>query len=685
MAIKKTLYVTVPFGLLLTAYVLIIHSFFDISKVTLIKFMLSQLFVIMMPGLVCTKYFIGDKDTSIVHWISLSYVFGYAVNIIEYIAIWGARLQKYAAHIVCLVALLMLFFWFYKPIDIQFKEVCQNDYVLIFIFMSFMMINIIAYSGNNISPLIRQGVTNIPRDMQFWCSNAVSLKNSFLPQAAYFSGTTLFYHYFSSMHIAFLSQITDISVFDLAFTLYSFGKCVLLIGALNYLIDRYHFGYIKYLFYVFILFMTGWETKTLVTYGWHINYNPFGFDIGFAFGIWLVVFILELAEKQEFDLRQFFSIILIWMALTGLKGPIAVILILVPGIFCLIWLLEKRYKMAFGYGLAFIGVFVTVNVFFVGIIRILNHTAEAPSDNVGGFRTIYEVISATPFEARYRFFLPSLIWYAFNVHPALFVVTAINFLFLICMLLSKKIQIKNVVTILVLLCVTVLGMFAGLFYKAVGHSEMYFTMAAYIPCLAFNLEAYRMLLDNGLLEIKWRDIAYKTAIILMSIVGLYCWGFTDYLGGVISPLNTGYKKISESWEYTAGSGIFSLREADACEWLRENTPNDSIIQSNRYLSYPAGNYFVGIFTERVQYLEESNMSYYCDLGIEGEKSESQEVARRSDIIADAFDGNMEAIEKLREEGVDYLLQDNYLSEDKLVNAGLKQVYDKDDIVIYRFE
>lgn len=392
MNIKKSLNLAVPFFLMVTVYGLIIHVFFDITKITFVKYILTQCLVILAPGLVCVKWLIGDKDKSVVHWLSLGYALGYSINILEYMLIWSLSLQRYSTFVIGIITVAVCFLWFYKPINIEFDEVKSSDYILLALFMTYMLINIVAYSGNNISPFVGIGETSIHRDIQFWCANAVSLKNSFLPQSAYFSGTTFFYHYFSSMHVAFISQVSGISVFDVAFTLFSFGKSVLLIGALNYLIDRYKLGNIKYIFFLCILFMTGWEKNSNVTYGWHLHYNPFGFDIGFAFGLFFVAFFLDICENPTFEIREFIATMLIWITLSGAKGPVAILLILLPGLVCFVWLFQRKYKMAFGYGLTFIGIFSVINIFCTGIIRILNHTAESQDDNIGGFRTIYEVI-----------------------------------------------------------------------------------------------------------------------------------------------------------------------------------------------------------------------------------------------------------------------------------------------------
>ncbi|MCR4678883.1 MAG: hypothetical protein K5679_09020 [Lachnospiraceae bacterium] len=682
MSVKKTLNVALPFALLAIVFGLVIKGFFGITNIIFAKYVFTQCFLIMVPGMVCVKYLLGDKIKSVINWISLSYAFGYALNLLEYIIIWGLKLQQFATAIMAIVTVFLCFLWFFKPIKVELDEVKNDDYAMLFLFMIYMVINVIAYSGNNISPFSRGGGTTITRDVQFWCANAVSLKKSFLPQSAFFSGTTFFYHYFSSMQIAFISQVSGIPVFDLAFTWFSFGKSILLVGSLNYLIDRYKFGPIKYLFHLCILFMTGWEMKPVVTFLWHLNYNPFGFDIGFAYGLLLVAFVLELIENPKFELRKFIAVMLIWITLTGAKGPIAALLILVPGLACFMWLFQKKFKMAFGYGVSFLVVFTVVNIFCVGIIRVLNHTAESQAANVGAIRTIQEIVAGTPYPNSFKFVIPALIWHAFYSHPVIFILSVISIILLMWLLFSKRIDLKSCGKIWILLAVAMIGFALGRFYNAGGRSEMYFTMAAYIPWLAFDLEVYNEAINRGMVDIKWMAFTYKSVFVLMSLIGIYCWAFTDYQGGIITPLSTGYHRIQGNYGLSADSGTFTEREAQACVWIRENTSSDSVVQSNRFISYPSGSYFVSIFSERIQYLEESFLIYYSDTGIDEIGAESKEVERRSELISKAYSGNIDALNQLVEEGVDYFIQDNLLGEDRLADMGLTEIFNQNDIVIY---
>ncbi len=681
MGIKNTLRIIVPYSVFIIVYLLLIKAFFCISNVVSIKYLLVQCFVILLPGLVCVKYLLIKRDNSIVHWISLGYAFGYSISIIEYLIVWGLHLQQFASLIVIFISCIAGFLWFYKPIDIELKIEKQDDCIFIVFFAIYLLINIITYSGTNISPFIGAGGSNIARDSQFWCSNAVALKNSFPPSSTYFVGATLYYHYFSSMQIAFMSQITGIPVFDVAFTLFSFGKCVLLIGSLNYLVDRYRIGIIKVFFFLLILFMTGWETSSLVTYGCHLNYLPFGFDIGFAYGLLFVALILDLFDNPQLDLRQFLSIMIIWGTLSGVKGPIAVLLLAIPALLFSTWLLNGKIKLSVIYSVGVIVIFLAVNIYCVGIFRILNHTAEGRAGVVRGFRTILEVIAEGPFEPSYIYILPTLIWRALVTHPVLCILTVIDTAFLIWLLMKKENQ-NNTTKELIFLCISIIGFLMGVFYSAGGRSEMYFSMATYITGVVYNMEIIKTIIEKRVFCISIIKALYATVMSVLSIVGVYCWMFEDYFGGIVYSLNEGCSRISNNWEIPDNESGFLQREANACAWIRDNTPQDSIVQSNRYICYPTGSFYVGMFSERSQYLEESSLIYYCDLHIDEPHIESREVLRRGKVITNAFMGDVSSLDQLREEGVDYLIQDNMLYDNALRDSGLDAVYEQDGIIVY---
>ena len=686
MKIKKTLTLAVPFAILCSIYILVEHSFFDLSRINAIRYMVSQCLVILLPGLVLTKYLLGSKITSGIHWITISYALGYAFNILEYFVIYGFGFQKYCTVIVAIITIIALVLWFYKTIEVEFKKISQQDYISLFVFGLYLIICIISYSGNNISPFIGQHKADINRDVQFWCSNAVALKLQFPPQSAYFAGTRLYYHYFSSLHIAFISQVSGLSVFDVAFTLYPFGKCILLVGGLDYLLDRYELGLRKFFYMACMLFMTGWETISVVTYNWHLTEGPFGFDIGFAFGIWFIVFFFAQIEEKKFDIRNYILTILMWVVCVGAKAPVAVVIIIIPGIVCVTWLLYKKFRLAFGYGFSILGLFVVINIWCVGIIRILDKTADGfDKYNERTFRSIYEVISQTPYDVCYRNTMRAIVYLGFRTHPALFIVSMINLIVIIAVVIRNKVRKKLLFEIVVSFCSMMVGFLLGVFYITGGHSEMYFRMASYIPCIMFNVLVGKSLLP---LYQKYHfgggiRIVYNLILMFLLFIGVTCWLIRDYNGGMLVSLNNGISKIEGRWNYENDT-MFQDAEVQAYKWLRNNSLASSIVASNRCLDKSQKSFYTSIFSERKQYLETTDCISYCDLGAHSGYTEADEVERRTKLLLSAFSGNKNAIKQLKKENVSYLIQDDSISDDKLMGMGLRVVYNESGIVIYVF-
>ena len=684
MKIKKTLTLAVPFAILCSIYILVEHCFFDLSRINAIRYMVSQCLVILLPGLVLTKYLLGNKITSIIHWITISYALGYAFNILEYFIIYGFRLQKNCTVIVVIITIMALALWFYKPIEVELRKISQQDYITLFVFGLYLLICIISYSGNNISPFVGQHKTSINRDVQFWCSNAVALKLQFTPQSAYFAGARLYYHYFSSLHIAFISQVSGLSVFDVAFTLYPFGKCILLVGGLDYLLDRYELGLRKFFYMACMLFMTGWETISVVTYNWHLTEDPFGFDIGFAFGIWFIAFFFAQIEEKEFDIRKFISTMLMWMVCVGAKAPVAVVIIFIPGIVCVMWLLYRKFKLAFGYGLSILGLFAAINIWCAGIIRILDKTAEGfDKYNERTFRSIYEVISQTPYDVRYRNTLRAIVYLGFRTHPALFVISMIDLFVIIVLVIRKKVEKKLLFEIAVSFCSMIVGFVLGLFYITVGHSEMYFCMASYIPCIMFNILIGKALfpLYQKYQIIGGIRIVYNFILIFLLLLGVMCWLIRDYDGGMLVSLNNGISKIEGRWSYE-NDKVCQDEETQAYQWLRRNSKYSSIVASNRCLEHSQESFYASIFSEREQYLETTDCICYCDLGVYSGYTEAEETERRKKLLLSAFSGSKNAVKQLKKENVSYLIQDDSISDDKLKRMGLRVVYNENEIVIY---
>ena len=210
------------------------------------------------------------------------------------------------------------------------------------------------------------------------------------PDTAFLSGVTLPYHYFSSLHVAFSSLVSNIDIFTLSFPLYPLTKSLLLIGGLNYLLESFHAGrWQKFLLINAIVFSTGFERISLVTNFHHFHLCPFGLDVGFSFSAFFLASITESFRKSErpVDWSLFAVVMLFFAAVVGVKAPLAVPLSIYAGGICLYWLLNKKYDYGFLYGISIAVIFLLISIFIVGMFTAFNHT-----ENINSMR-LYRMVS----------------------------------------------------------------------------------------------------------------------------------------------------------------------------------------------------------------------------------------------------------------------------------------------------
>lgn len=674
------------FAILCILYCIVIKIFFHTSDEILFRYFLCQLLIVFVPGYALVKLI--DFQGTLIEKISISYTVGYTLNIIEYLIVYGLRFQRFALLFGIIVAIISTIF-IYKRADKTVNESFSNAvldqdwHLLLLLFIIYLFINIMAYSGNAISPLIGKEMTEFPRDVQFWCSNAVALKIDFPPTPTYLDGSILYYHYFSSLQIAYLSQISGIDVFTLSFTLFSFGKCIMLLGGVNYLLNVIGAPSRSKIFYfAAILFMTGEEVKSFVTGLWHTIQAPFGFDIGYALGMWFLGILIVQWKSEKFNSRLFGLCMLFWMTLTGVKAPISMVLIFAAAIFCFIWLMCKNYKNAFGYGGCIVGIFLVVSIVFAGAMRVANGDYEGVSGKLLSFYSLQDVLTV-----RHSNVILSLIYTIiqkiYYTHPVLLLVTCASSALAIYYLWRKKLEWKECILAIVMLITTCIGLFMGIFIFAGGKSEMYFSMAAFIPCIAYDAELWRLFVDKKLISsIKQLRIC-ALGIFAVSLIGIYNMLFNAYIDGLVTALSDGNKKIHGDYLFPEDS--FNRDEALACIWIRDNTDGKAMVVNDRsVIGGKYNDYYVGIFSERQQYLEASDLIYIVELDDLYNTTIMEEVSRRSFNIMSMYYNEISAFEQLKNEGVDYIIQNQMYTPNFIPNNSLVELqYRSGDVSVYK--
>lgn len=351
---------------------------FKISIWSMLRFQIFQILLIVLPGLAVIYAF--DIKTSWLSGLCLCYAIGSTLNIFEYFiaAIFDSR-GSYLIVAMCTVFVSggVIYKTCAGKKEINIVECNKNIELMGTLFLfGFLFVNVFAYSAYYLGTNVN-GVSHISRDMQYWCSNSVALKIQFPADNLFMQGSELFYHYFSSIQIAFFSIISGIDVFTLSFPLYSLAKTFIVVGAAIYISELLCVDIRWFILGVLLLICTtGFEDISVVTYLHHILISPFGFDIGYAYGIYFVACLIVQWRKKRFEKSSWILICLFWAACVGAKAPIALVLLLIPGALCFYWLLKRKWKLGLCYGCSILSIFLVINFFCVGAFSVVQGTGN---------------------------------------------------------------------------------------------------------------------------------------------------------------------------------------------------------------------------------------------------------------------------------------------------------------------
>ena len=142
---------------------------------------------------------------------------------------------------------------------------------------------------------------------------------------------------------------------------------------------------------------------------------------------------------------------------------------------------------------------------------------------------------------------------------------------------------------------------------------------------------------------------------------MYAMDSYDGSGAIYSSLN-GLKMLTSKplIQEDEGLSVPGVRKTDidALEWIRDNSSFDSVVLSDKaIISDNPRFYLYGMFCERQQYLEGTDMLVLAGDDIRNE------ILRRKLLISDVYHNKEGAIEKISNEGVDYIVQTKDITPD----------------------
>lgn len=666
-------------GALVIAYHILIGPPLDVPAANLAKNVFMQIFGVLLPGSALYVLLYPARQ-NLLGALFLSYAFGYAGNIVSYFLLVPFGLQAAVPFFVALCALLSLWVLWKKGGQITMDKLSRIDLIYAALFLLYLCLHAIVTAGVATPPSVT-GTLSCHQDHIFWIENAAALARQFPPRDSRLAIDAVFYyHYFSSVQLAFSNLATGVDIYTIGGVLFPLTQCLIFFGSFYALFRGALKNQLLPIFgLIVVCFCTGLEGISYISYTSHTWTHPFGFDIGFAFGALFLHCLLLQYGKSRFEIRTCILTLLIFAVSVGAKAPVAVVVITAAGIICFAWLLNKQFHLAFSYGLSLIAVFLLIAI---GCVGMLNASVTDPSaTRLGNFSATQFVAYSPATQAIQQVFangLPRWLRGVILIGTALFCAhpLAVGLYGMGTLSVLTDRRMRNPICI-ALVCSGFLGMLLGLFNIQGGMSQMYFLMAAFIPCLFLGLIWLDTAAPNWELSGKRMAAILCSGLLIIQVNFILFRGYT-YLGpGLISSLRIGSTVLfdREQAQQDFASNAIQAADAEAMTWIRDNTPRDSVLLSDRSVICDISTYmYYGAFSERQMYLE-GDVYFYSRY--------AEERTRMRAVIQGVFQNSKEALETAIADGVDYIVQTVWATPNFSPDLSLTRlVYSNETIRVY---
>ena len=660
-------------GLLILLYHVAIGCLLTIPFMDVLRGVGMQFFGLFLPGMALWVSLHTDKQ-NILTALTICYALGYIFNIISYFLLVPFGVRRLVPIYVMLVSLISLSIIYRKGKVVSLRRLQKEDSIFVILYLIYLCMNTIAYSGANALPIITESAW-YPQDLLYWIENAGALIRQFPPMEPRADlDSTLYYHYFSSIQLAFSALATGVDLFTLGVSFFSLGKTMLYFGGGDILFQSVLKRKSLVLFSLILMcFGDGFGNLAGISWVSHTWSHPFGFDIGFAFGFIFLYFFYLQYNKELFDKKILIFSVMTFFVCAGVKMPIAVVVIVAAGIVCFSWLGKKQYKLAFTYGISLLVVFVIVAVACAGVGLQEGQTGSFSATDFIQSSSLMQVFYTNYAADGVKWILGILLCviHCIVANPLIIILYIFGFF---ALLADKKMRTPMN---LGLFLAGAFGLLLGVFNIQPGRSQMYFTMAAFIPCILLGL----IWLDTNWSE--W-DLANRrlvmavcNCLLVIEVYLAFFHGYTYYGNGISSAIELGFRNMFLKEDAIQENREDGLQKADleALEWVRDNISLDSILLADRSVVSGNSKYmYYGAFSERQMYIEGD--AYFRERYV-------QEREHMNSITSQVFMNSDEALEMAISEGVDYILQTKWLTPDFSPDSSMVElVYEGETINVY---
>ena len=639
----------------------------------LFRFTAVQLCFIYLPG-VAIQQLCGMKYSNklIKHFVS--YATGYALSVVIYIGLLLLGIHHGVMYVYSILTLLSIIIVFKHHPDEVGGGYSKEHVIVGLILCVAFIIAFVSFQCVNMPAKLIGGDVWYRADLVFWMRNSVAAVKAYpLPDLSV-AGRPLFYHYFSSLELAFLSLTTGIEMFDLVFVYYYLVYVFLYVGGLYVVLkeivqrqDMVYFGL------CLILFTCSLERLTHINFISHIYVSTFGCVEGLAFMCYSLYYFFRFFRDSENRGLLFFSLLMFFICM-GSKGPIAAVLLVAIGAGCMyIVFAEHEFKKGVIVGMSFLIVFL-----FVAVMFVFGYKSFAVE---GGTKGLSISLVDTLYHSKVFFVLCNRLtsfmacWIARMFTMMLFVC---SFLLIPLMTLALSLflsrgrennNVFNRFCDVVFSSMVVVGVLLCLFVSQSGMSQMYFAFPAIIAIelIACSRITYSVR-HTGLL---W--CVFFGGGVLFSIQNCHFW--CDGVQKLIQSTGIGgkYSRVKETDKVSTGEdGVtISWNEIEGLRWIRENLSKDVLLLSNKLLaSEGSKSFLVSAFSERQAFFESYRYSNQNESTIE----------RNLKVIMEFYNGSNESMEMLKVRGVTHAVVFKRIS-DNLYPLGCKKIFENEDMIV----
>lgn len=665
----RLIYLLCVIGMII--YLFCLYYFFRVPAIDILKFVILNIVSILVPGFAILSL-VKTRIKRFTSWL-FSYAIGYACIILEFFfcEIFDRKIPfSICTIVIFILSCLTIFYCKKRNIERCIIESSNDDIINVIFFLVLLLICNLIYSASNLS-IDAIPVVKVFHDLSYWCENAVSLKlgfpHSFL---CYDSDVGLKYHYYSSIPIAFFSEAYNIDIFSLAFSLYSMTKAAMLAGAISYLLDIVGGKTLnRIMAFTLILFSTGMDYLVNVQYIYYLYYRSFGFEIAYAFCFYFVALLIKQWKSDKFEKDTFIITMLIWISCVGGKAPFAAVIIFFAALLCLYWLFTKKVKQALFYGIGISGIFLLICWLCVGMFDIFLGNSMWKIQNNSKSK-MFDLYGDVNVENKALLLLIKIIC----TNPTLIIGVIVSIVLIIIYNVYKRKE--SAYLYISLLITAMVGIVFGLVYRdGGGGSEMYFSIASFIPLTCFVMLTMN---ECGIVSMaENRRISYKlyvSIILLLLCVGVYNANFLYWGSNSITYwAKRGVEIVRGSFtteDFYSADIEMGVRREDykALEWIKNNTERDAVVVSDKSNILHEEFYMYGFMAERQQYSEGDN--YH-----RGDRIET---------IVNMYNNDIGAFETIKNDGVDYIIQTKDITPFFIYDEkNMELVFSSDTINVYR--